>query len=271
MTTITQASIVEIEATMPGDHERDVAQEVLRNATMAQIRAFALAQLADTIRELRRGRSRRVEEGAVKPSRRKGALSGDVQQILERNQAEAQERVAAERERWRTADAEAHRLAEHFKATGSWGVTALQLEQKSVGDEDPLRMAIRRFNEPGQDAFLDEVDRLGVVLEPHQVIGWLGFSGLMRQGVRREINEAARLIRLEVSEQLLTSEFALGDGRTVTWGEATLDDHRTRVRIGTNNAVANMEDAARHTAAINMLLESGSSRLVELAPVRLAA
>jgi hypothetical protein len=71
----------------------------------------------------------------------------------------------------------------------------------------------------------------------------------------RHIEEYATHIRLELTAELLGSEFALGDGRRVTWGDATVTDHDQRISMLIANASANAEAAARHRAAV-MLIES---------------
>lgn len=79
------------------------------------------------------------------------------------------------------------------------------------------------------------------------------------------INEYAFRVRLELTAELLGSEFALGDGRRVTWGEASTEDHEQRIRMLTSNAVANAEAAARHQAAITIIADAGVERLRQVA------
>src|SRR5690606_36081744 len=55
-------------------------------------------------------------------------------------------------------------------------------------------------------------------------------------------------VRLELTQELLGSEFALGDGRTVTWGEATAEDHQQRIEMLTKSAGGTLQTAARHQA-----------------------
>jgi hypothetical protein len=72
-------------------------------------------------------------------------------------------------------------------------------------------------------------------------------------------------IRLELTAELLSSEFALGDGRRPTWGTASIEDHRARIAMQQGKAEAVIKDAARHGKAIEMLEGSGASCLNELA------
>lgn len=78
------------------------------------------------------------------------------------------------------------------------------------------------------------------------------------------IKEVAEETRLEVTAELLGSEFALGDGRRVTWGKATKEDHQQRIELLQQNAAANVEAAARHTQTIRMLNEAGVACLSEI-------
>lgn len=75
--------------------------------------------------------------------------------------------------------------------------------------------------------------------------------------VRQLVDDVARETRLEVTQELLGTEFALGDGRRVTWGTATRADHEQRVSMLNNNAAANAEAAARHMQAIDLLERAG--------------
>lgn len=69
---------------------------------------------------------------------------------------------------------------------------------------------------------------------------------------------------MEFTAELLASEFALGDGRRVTWGEATVGDHEQRIELLTKNAAANAEAAARHVNAVSVLTSLGLERLSDV-------
>lgn len=72
-------------------------------------------------------------------------------------------------------------------------------------------------------------------------------------------------IRLEVTEDLLGSEFALGDGKRVTWGDATVEDHQQRIDLLAKNAAANISTATKHQAALVMLTDRNVPTLREYA------
>jgi hypothetical protein len=78
------------------------------------------------------------------------------------------------------------------------------------------------------------------------------------------IKDYTQTIRLELTEELLGSIFALGDGRRVTWGEATRAEHEQRIDMLAKNANANAAAAARHVAAVSMIEEAGVERLADI-------
>lgn len=78
---------------------------------------------------------------------------------------------------------------------------------------------------------------------------------------------AVKQTELRITQELLGSEFALGDGRRVTWGEATVEDHEDRVEMLKKNIAGNAETAARHIRAIEMIKNNNVNRLADLEAV----
>lgn len=87
------------------------------------------------------------------------------------------------------------------------------------------------------------------------------YWGRLTDSLKVFTSEMADQIRLEITEELLSSIFALGDGRRVTWGEATVEDHQKCIEMLQGNAAANIDTAAKHEAAIRMLSEAGAETL----------
>jgi hypothetical protein len=84
--------------------------------------------------------------------------------------------------------------------------------------------------------------------------------------VTEMVHKVAAQVRLETTEELLSSVFALGDGgERVTWGDATTEQHQRRIELLVGNAAGNVETAARHQAAIRMIQEVGAETLREAA------
>jgi hypothetical protein len=71
-------------------------------------------------------------------------------------------------------------------------------------------------------------------------------------------------LRMEWTEELLSSGFALPNGEVVTWGEATVAEHRQRAAMFEANAEGNLRGAARHRHAVETLESAGVSCLQEL-------
>lgn len=67
----------------------------------------------------------------------------------------------------------------------------------------------------------------------------------------------------EWTEQLLGSEIAMPDGTRTTWGKATVSQHRLRHDMLVKNVTANMENAVRHSQAIELIESSGAMNLEE--------
>jgi hypothetical protein len=81
---------------------------------------------------------------------------------------------------------------------------------------------------------------------------------------RDAIAQYMSAIKMVWTAELLVTEFALGDGTKVTWGEATIEQHEIRLDIFTSNAHANLEGAARHAHAIDAIRMAGAARLDEV-------
>lgn len=82
--------------------------------------------------------------------------------------------------------------------------------------------------------------------------------------LEKAITDYAVEMHMQWTTDLLSSPFALSDGTLITWGEATVEHHRERVEMFQRNAVANMEGAARHEAALRDLTSAGATTLNDL-------
>lgn len=68
-------------------------------------------------------------------------------------------------------------------------------------------------------------------------------------------------LRVEWTQELLDSTFALRDGTSVRWGEATVSQFEERKEMFMTNARANLEGAARVEHAISALRSTGELTL----------
>lgn len=81
-----------------------------------------------------------------------------------------------------------------------------------------------------------------------------------------ERREAIRHIamRLPDKRDLLKTTFALGDGREVEWGKATVDDHRQRLAMLSSQQDGIGETMLLHEAAIEQIVAAGVTSLGDL-------
>lgn len=75
-------------------------------------------------------------------------------------------------------------------------------------------------------------------------------------------------LKIEWTTELLEAQFAMNDGRLVTWGEATREEHQERLKMFTANAVANLEGGARHKQALSTLDATGATCLNEAVAIK---
>lgn len=74
-----------------------------------------------------------------------------------------------------------------------------------------------------------------------------------------------RKITLELTQELLGAHFALPNGLSTTWGEATAADHQSRIEYLLIQASGTVTTANRHKAAIEILREHHANNLNEVA------
>ena len=84
--------------------------------------------------------------------------------------------------------------------------------------------------------------------------------GVLGKALERYTEE----MRIQWTADLLDSTFSLRDGSTVTWGDASVEQHEERRAMFIANAHVNMEGAARHELAIQQLREAGAPTLREM-------
>lgn len=112
-------------------------------------------------------------------------------------------------------------------------------------------------NTPEGRAYRDDMDAI-TARHDQMLFGVIG----------KALERYAEDLKIEWTAELLDSTFGLRDGTQVTWGDATVEQHRERRQMFLDNAHANMEGAARHEIALRQLEETGARTLHELtAPV----
>jgi len=78
-------------------------------------------------------------------------------------------------------------------------------------------------------------------------------DALLMVTLKSIIGDYAAQLRLEWTDELLATSFALPDGTHVTWGSATIADHQLRYEMFAQQAETSTEGAARHLHAVNAL------------------
>jgi hypothetical protein len=95
-----------------------------------------------------------------------------------------------------------------------------------------------------------------------------------RESELRAMNQFIDLLNQDLhmawTRGLLGQPLHMPDGTETTWGEATVDQHQTRVKMFEANVLANGEGAARHMQAIEAIESAGVACLNEL-PVAVSA
>lgn len=91
--------------------------------------------------------------------------------------------------------------------------------------------------------------------------GW----GAFVRSVNQMVSDIRTTARLELTAELLGSQFALGDGSQVSWGDATIDQHRQRIEFLMKHVDGNLQTIRLHEVAASMLRESHASCLNEVA------
>lgn len=92
----------------------------------------------------------------------------------------------------------------------------------------------------------------------------LSTNNHLLETIRSIVSEMKSQIKLELTSELLSTEFAIGNGQRVTWGTATRDQHQLRIEMLLKNASANADAAARHAKAIELLESSGAQCLAKV-------
>lgn len=191
----------------------------------------AAAMVAGTIRGLRRERVRRLEQEAER--------------------AAWQEEVK-ERQR---------RQREHERWLQGLSKEARRTERERERDER-FRANLKHgsMNKVNGGAYWDcECDVCVPVRQSE-----MEFERRRLEQIRNEVESFARELRIEWTQELLDSGFALPDGTVVLWGDATVSHHRARAEMLYGNVMANAKAAARHESAIGAIESAGVLTLRDL-------
>lgn len=93
--------------------------------------------------------------------------------------------------------------------------------------------------------------------EAAEIRRWQMTLGVLGKALERYAED----LHIKWTAELLDSSFALRDGSVISWGDASIEQHRERRQMFLDNAHVNMEGAARHEVAIRELEASGTDTL----------
>lgn len=235
-------------ATIARDLSKDITPDLPVRAAAAidgafdgqDIRSIAIQYVVESARDLARYSVMRIEQEATR-ARLKAELPDLPDHVLDRWEFMTEaERVKAREEdaRWREV-----RLSNEEETRGHIGP-----KRPGSWSQDNLCNDCKRCQETWtQDAELrrQHDERLRLIYDTY------------------EANLRAQIF-VEWTEELLAAEIAMPDGSRTTWGLATIQQHRLRHDMLAKNAMANMENAARHSIAIEALTTSGAPNLAAL-------
>lgn len=212
----------------------------MRTMTEAEALVAEARELSAGDRDLESVAKKLVKDLSMTTLRKLAALY-IVRTVRERNRAEA-------RAREQKATAAATSMAENTSTGHSPMV-------QRILDERPPRASRPQYTDEQRERFAQEdAER----------------SARFHSEMQALIGDFTEAMRVQWTEELMDSMFALTDGTMVTWGDATLDQHRERIGIFEANALANVQGAARHEKAVQALERSGKRTLremVELSPL----
>jgi hypothetical protein len=236
-------SISEWESAHPGADLNDLATsfvlELDDRAMRRLLIEFVVARMADD----RRARVRRAEQRAQTEAWRS--------QETARRAGMTDEERAEKRARNVACDAE---YARRPWSAPSYTKAARNFRSLSQAEQIKRRTAEdREFAE-----YVNAMSGCGITMA--------GFS-LWRMGRHIEEFEAAtrRELLLELTDELMSSTFSLGDGSSVAWGEASVGQHQQRFDMLMAQAGGNLQTAQRHMAAVKLMEENGAACLKEIA------
>lgn len=230
MTSDLWGGVREFEQQYPTLSEREVAEKFVRAMSATQRREALVQAILDIVEGHRasreRARVRAIEESVTRIP--VDPAEFERQRLARLAEYEANPRMAPR----------------NTRAYRKWSET-------EEGKEFEAERLARVAEEEEKDRLYDE--------DPEEYSNRYGWGY-----VRRQFDEWENRIRLKVTAELLSASFALGDGRTVTWGDATIEDHHTRIGLLQRQLIGTGDAIARHEAAVSMIVEAGVARLGEV-------
>lgn len=247
------ASIAAAAQQSPDTDAYEFAKNEIAKMSADELRNLAIAEVADIIERSRRSRVQQIERKSM-----------TISELRQRSDENREERAQTDRDVFAVIYANPGRVN---WATGSKHIARY-----------PDHLARKRFIKWLGDRYAEWWQRASIawsdrtdgerLLSDFYCDGPSAYYALRRaEAVDKLIEEVRESTRLEVTEELMDALFALGDGTKVSWGDATIEQHRQRLAMLHGNLDGLAETAGRHARAIEMLEESGAHTLRQIANV----
>lgn len=125
---------------------------------------------------------------------------------------------------------------------------------------DPAAKAERRYQRESRARRMADLD------ERRRLLATDPAAYEERFGIGAAVERFRQEVRLEFTAELLGITF-VQDGATLTFGEATIDQHEKRMHSLMTHATGTLDTYQLHRAAVTALLAHGVARLVDIAEV----
>lgn len=221
----------------PTDDPETVATKAVRQLSAADRKGLLVGWVSVRIDARRRARAHDIEQAALTMATHEGRAA-EWETARQTRQTE-----------WREAPWLAHPNTKIYR---EWVAST----------DEGQRHEARRLQAAADKA---EQDRL-FKEDPSEYDRRYGMSALMTE-FSKAIEGIRTKAKLELTAELLGSSFALGDGSRVTWGAATLEDHRQRIELLGRNVEGNLQTIVLHETAAALLRQSSASCLADLQTV----
>jgi hypothetical protein len=163
---------------------------------------------------------------------------------------------SARRNRVRNVERQATRLPQEILAITPWIARPSSSAYKTWA-KSPNRHEQRAAHDPNYAEYLEHCKRRNV--EP----GSDYTTWNVNKALENVVNAVRQEILLELTEELLSAEFVV-NGKTVTWGSASVEEHEHRAKSLLIQAAGTVDTAKRHQAAIEMIENVSASNLNEV-------
>lgn len=211
---------------------KELAKKALEKMTAHQQHRLLLSLLKSSFDSIRRADAHAIEQAA----------SPYEQERKERQRENSRRSVQTRRDN------------DTFLRETPWRASYGKVRQEWVGMTSFFRKARLERLEPGYAKYLEERGDTEYIGGDYTSYSVMKAFKDFEDNIRTDVT-------LELTEELLGSSFSLADGRSVTWGEATVADHKVRINLLLAQASGTVTTAKLHKAAVKMLIDLRVTKL----------